>query len=167
MAIIYRDQPIDPHSRATRKDNLEVLRKLGMELVALPDGKFARLDLPDAVRDVVAEARRLTAPDARRRHLLHVQARLDECDEEQLARCLNFVERAPTPPKANAEAPLAASLIDGGDHELFALSARFDTTQLQTLRQAVRRARKDLEKGKSRAAAVAAIAACIGTLLPA
>lgn len=166
--MIHRDQPIDPNSRATRKDNLEVLRKLAMTIVALPDGKFSRLDLPEPVRAAIAEARRLTAPDARRRHLLHARARLDECDPEQLEKCINLVERAPlaTPPAQPVETGLAASLLDGGDEELFALSSRFDVTELQTLRNVVRRARKELQKGKTRAVCVKSVADCLGTLTP-
>lgn len=160
------NQPAEPVSisRTQRKIDLEVLSKLGASLIELPAGKFVKLDLPESLREILVEARRMTSVTARQRHLRHIKLELDRCDVNQIRIKLAQIDRLPAEPKVTAqpavptaESTLASSLMEGGDAAVFALSSSYDPSDLQTLRQAVRRARKDLEQGKTREASVEAI----------
>ena len=59
-------------SKTRRKREMLALQELGVELVELPDEQLAALDLPDALRDAVAQARSITRFEARRRQLQYI-----------------------------------------------------------------------------------------------
>lgn len=68
------DQDDDlPVSKTRRKQAMEELQVLGEELVALPADHVKRIDIPDGLRQAVAEAQRMTRHDeARRRQLQYI-----------------------------------------------------------------------------------------------
>jgi ribosomal 50S subunit-associated protein YjgA (DUF615 family) len=76
---------------------------------------------------------------------------------------LDGAAAAPKPEPTEADR-LAQELLDGGDPAVFALASRYDAAQLQTLRQAVRQARKQRDAGKAPGACVLGIARCLSTL---
>jgi len=64
--------PEQPTSKTRRKKEMLALQELGVELVGLADEQLAALDLPEALRDAITEARRITGFEARRRHLQYI-----------------------------------------------------------------------------------------------
>lgn len=158
--------PGDEISRAERKREIDLVRKFAVTLADLPQGKLAKLDIPDELRVALTEARRLTDFNAKRRQMQVVVAALDASNITQIRLNLVRIDSMPAhahapvvPPSPHAE--LAGQLLDGGDADVFALSTRFNSSDLQTLRQSVRKARKDLDAHKPRDAAVAGIVACL------
>jgi ribosome-associated protein len=59
-------------SKTRRKQEMLELQELGVELVALDDGALDALELPDALRDAVVQARSITRFEARRRQLQYI-----------------------------------------------------------------------------------------------
>lgn len=157
-------------TRTQRKIDLEKLRQLAWTIIDLPAGKFDKLPLPDELRDAMIECRRLTDLNARRRQLQFIQSIIDTCDcaiiERDLAR-IDWIA-APAAPvvSPSPEAILADSLLAGGDAAVFALAETYHQTDLQTLRQAVRKAQKNLAAGQARPPLVLTISGCIARLDP-
>lgn len=61
-----------PISKTRRKTEMLELQELGVELVGLDDEQLAALDLPEALRDAVVQARSITRFEARRRQLQYI-----------------------------------------------------------------------------------------------
>lgn len=61
-----------PISKTQRKRQVLALQDLGVELVALNEERLAMIELPEALRDAVLEARRITTHEARRRQLQYI-----------------------------------------------------------------------------------------------
>lgn len=59
-------------SKTRRKKDVHALQDLGTELVALSEERLATIELPERLRDAVAEARRITGFEARRRQLQYI-----------------------------------------------------------------------------------------------
>lgn len=160
----------DRPSRAQIKAELGRIKDFCWVLVELPAGKLSKLDLPDDVRAVVNEARRLTSPPALNRQVQVIKQYLQELDWKAMRRDLEEVEHGrkivakPVKPQNDAHRALAGALLDGGDEALFALTERYEREGLQTLRQVLRQERKGLEKGRTRDAALTAIALAVGAL---
>ena len=77
-------------SKTKRKAAMDALQDLGVILVGLPKDKLAKLDLPEALRDAVNEAKRITSNGATRRQMQYIGKLMREVDtepiKEQLAR---------------------------------------------------------------------------------
>jgi ribosome-associated protein len=61
-----------PISKTQRKKNMLALQELGVALVALSDDQLAEVELPEALRDAVLEARRITDFEGRRRQMQYI-----------------------------------------------------------------------------------------------
>jgi ribosome-associated protein len=162
------DLPPAPPSKTQRKNDAHGLRKLGEELVDLPAGKLAKLELPDDLRAAVEEARRLGSRPARNRQLQIVGRLMEDVDAAALRAAIRAVDHMPKAagarragPPAHRVGELAQSLLDGGDAAVFALAERYTREQLQTLRQAVRQAQKKLQGGADRAVAGKLVTDCL------
>lgn len=59
-------------SKTRRKKEMLELQELGVALTGLGDEQLDGLELPDALRDAVVEARRITQFEARRRQLQYI-----------------------------------------------------------------------------------------------
>ena len=59
-------------SKTRRKKQVHALQDLGAELVELNEEQLAALELPEALRDAVMEARGITRFEARRRQLQYI-----------------------------------------------------------------------------------------------
>jgi len=62
----------DTPSKTRRKHEMLELQELGVELTSLDDQALRALDLPEALLDAVAQARRITKHEARRRQLQYI-----------------------------------------------------------------------------------------------
>lgn len=62
----------DPLSKSQRKRDMDELQEIGAALVELNDQQLASVEMPENLRDAVAEARRLRTHEARRRQLQYI-----------------------------------------------------------------------------------------------
>ena len=153
-------------SKTEKKRELDRLKIFADQLVALPSGRLARLELPDDVKRSLTEARRTESRSALKRQLAHLSGLLEGVDVGAIKDVLQAMDHGLPKPKA-APAPenkVAAGLLDGGDQELFALTERYAHGELQMLRQAVRQAKKQLNGSGPRAAALKVITSCLARL---
>lgn len=67
-------------SKTRRKQAMHALQDLGAELVALSSERLASLELPEALREAVDEARRIKGFEARRRQLQYIGRLMREVD---------------------------------------------------------------------------------------
>jgi ribosome-associated protein len=81
------DDPELP-SKSELKRQSRGLQDLGDELVALPAAELAALELPDALRDAVETARRITSHGARVRQRLYIGKLLRHADVEPIRQAL-------------------------------------------------------------------------------
>ncbi len=76
-------------SKTRRKKQMTALQDVGKELVALSPEQLARIEMPDALREAIADARRFTKHEARRRQLQYIGRLMRDIDAgpiiEQLA----------------------------------------------------------------------------------
>jgi len=156
-------------SKTKRKSELDELRRFGEEIVGLSPGYLARLNLPDELRQAVNEARRLKVHGARKRQLLTIGRLMESVDADAIRADfvgLTHPQRAPvaSPRELTETERLAEQLVTEGDVAVFALTERYGREDLQTLRQAVRLARKQVADGTARSVAAKAVAACLARL---
>ncbi len=59
-------------SKSQRKRDMDELQEIGAALIELNDQQLASVDMPENLRDAVAEARRLRTHEARRRQLQYI-----------------------------------------------------------------------------------------------
>jgi len=135
-------------SKSQRKRDMTALQDLGEELVLLKPERLARLDLPDNLRDAVAQARRITSHEGRRRQLQYIGRLMRGVDSTPIAAAL-----AAWRGEAGAETAQLHLLEDwrrrllADDGALAALctahTAALAPDTLQRLRTLVRAARKE------------------------
>lgn len=157
----YTSNPVmDQPSRAEMKRRMDRLQDLGKRLTELSSGKLARIDLPEKLRRAVDEARRITAMGAIRRQIQYIGRIMEEFDTAIIARDLREIDLTPAaagrvavPAEKSPATVMAEELLDGGDEILFGTYAeRFDRSQIQQMRQALRHALKSIASGKDRSA---------------
>ncbi len=78
------EEDFERPSKSSRKRAMHALQDLGEQLVALSPERLARVPLPDAVRDAVREARRITAHGARRRQMQFIGRLMRSVDPEPI-----------------------------------------------------------------------------------
>ena len=72
MDTPQEEDELEPISKSEIKRQMIALQKLGEELVALPDSKLDKLDLPETLRDAINAAKRITAHGGLRRQLQYI-----------------------------------------------------------------------------------------------
>lgn len=143
------DDPPEAPSKTRRKQEMHALQEIGERLVELNKDRLAQLNLPESLLDAVAEAKRLTRHEARRRQMQYlgklmrtvdaapIRAKMDEWNNitrNQAAR-FHLVERWRERLLAEPNAL----------NELIGEYAQADIRQIRTL---IRNAHKEAEQGK-------------------
>ena len=134
-------------SRTELKRESDELQDLGKELLTLRNDLFNRLGLPDKLADALAEARRITNFEGKRRQMQYVgklMRKLDEATVEAVREALSEQRSGP------ARETLALHQAEHWRDELIARDgaqaewiAQFPDTDMQQMRALVRQARKD------------------------
>lgn len=75
-------------SKSQRKRDMHALQDLGAELVALSDERLAQVDLPEALRDAVTEARRIKDFEGRRRQLQYIGKLMRDIEADPIRKTL-------------------------------------------------------------------------------
>ncbi len=149
-----KPQPIDAAiadngerpSKSELKRQMQALQRLGEQLVELNRDQFARLDLPDELREAVDFAHRVTSHEARRRHMQYLGKLMRQVDADAIRSALERVtgeSRAAVSLMHRAETWRDRLLDD--DHALTAFIAEHPDADVQWLRTSIRTARRERE----------------------
>jgi len=134
-----------PPSKSQRKRDMTALQRLGARLVELPAEQLDRLELPEALRDALGFARKVTSHEGRRRHMQYIGKLMRTVDPEPIQRALDDAtgsSRAAVARMHQAEAWRERLIADDDAlTELVAEHARLDVQQLRALVRAARRER--------------------------
>ena len=137
----------DEATRTDLKRASTELQKLGEDLLTLRADLMARLDLSEKLVDAVAEAKRITNFEGKRRQMQYIGKLMRGLDDEQLnavRAALN--EQLNGSAEDNLRLHQAESWRDrmvAGDEAVGEWIAQFPGTDIQQLRSLVRQARKD------------------------
>ena len=144
-------------SRSQRKREALQVFELAEALVALDEGALARIPMPDELRDLVRDSRRVTSHIARKRQLQFLAKNMRRSED-----ALPAIEQALQAHSAQHRGESALlhrierwreRLIHEGDEALEALLHEFPAGDRQQLRTLARRAKQELEGNKAPAAA--------------
>lgn len=133
-------------SKTERKRQMHALQTLGVQLVELSRDQFARLDLPDELREAVDFAHRVKGHEARRRHMQYLGKLMRRADADAIRAALERVtgeSRAAVSLMHQAEGWRDRLLDD--DEALTAFIAEHPGAETQWLRSAIRAARRERE----------------------
>lgn len=140
------DTDYGPSRSQQRREALAVLELAG-QLVELPPTRLAKLDLPDDVRDEIANVRRIASHIARKRQLAFLAKLMRRHDDEAFAAVRAELgenrdkQRQETAAMHRIEALRERLLGDDGDAALSALLAEHPQVDRQHLRSLIRQAR--------------------------
>lgn len=133
-------------SKSARKRHMHDLQDLGQELTELPASRVDALDLPESLRDALAEFRRTRSHEGRRRQMQLIGKLMRQADEEPIREAVAAFKLG------SAKETLALHHAERWREELLASDdaltrwiAEFPGTDVQQLRSLVRAARKDAQ----------------------
>lgn len=151
-APVEHDAELEPDEGAGRpsksalKRQMHDLQALGQELLDLPESRAARLDLPEPLRDALAEYRRTRSHEGRRRQLQFIGKLMRQADEGPIREAIAAYKLG------SAQETLALHEAERWREELLADDGaatrwlnRFPDTDAQQLRSLLRAARKDAQ----------------------
>lgn len=139
------DDAVRP-SKTERKRQMHDLQALGVQLVELSHEQFARLDMPDELREAVDFAHRVKGREARRRHMQYLGKLMRRVDADAIRAALHTVtgeSRAAVSLMHRAEVWRDRLLDD--DEALTAFIGAYPNAETQWLRSAIRAARHERE----------------------
>ncbi len=87
--------PREPPSKTRLKRQMHELQRLGERLAALAPAQLARIELPEALREQIELARRITAREALRRQLQYVGRLMRQADADAIRAALAEVTGKP------------------------------------------------------------------------
>ena len=138
---------LSPSRSQKRREALAVF-DLGEKLVELTDSQLTKVPMPDALRDLVRDSRRITAPVARKRQLQFLAKHMRREEDETL----DAIRRALDHDRNDARKETAElhrfeamreRLIEGGDAALAELIDAHPHADRQHLRQLARNAKEE------------------------
>jgi ribosome-associated protein len=138
-----------PLSKTRRKKDMHALQALGEALVELKPGQLASLDLPEMLRDAIADARRVPTFEGRRRQMQYIGRLMRDVDPEPIAQRLALIRQGRKQENAlQHEIERWRERLLAEDEALTQLAAAhpgIDTQQLHTL---IRNARREAVRGQ-------------------
>ena len=142
----------DEASKTDLKRESTELQKLGEDLLTLGGARLQGLDLDEKLVDAVAEARRITDFEGRRRQLQFIGKLMRKCDPATLDAIRTALDAQHSGPAAETlalhEAERWRDRLVADDGALGEWIAAQPDTDAQQLRALVRQARKDLKAGR-------------------
>jgi ribosome-associated protein len=136
-------------SKTQQKRAMLELQALGVALVALPQARLSAMQLPAALAAAIAEARRMTRHEAKRRQLQYIGKLMRSIDAEPIREQLAAL-RGESAQAAAQHRRLEdwRSRLLADDGALTAFAEEFPRADLQALRAAIRNARKEQAASK-------------------
>lgn len=138
-------QQDDLPSKTRRKQAMHALQALGAELVDLPKARTDAIGLPDALNRALADARRFTAHEARRRQIQYIGRLMRDIDPEPIRAALERFHG-----KSRAEAARLKlierwrSRLLEDDAALTEYASVHTQADIQALRTLIRNARREI-----------------------
>lgn len=131
-------------SKSQRKREMTALQQLGERLVDLSTERLAQLPLDDKLRDAIAEARRITAREGRRRQMQYIGRLMRQADSETIAHQLRMWDEGAHSENARFHEieRWRERLLDSDTH-LTEFLSRHPGADAQHLRSLIRAARKE------------------------
>jgi ribosome-associated protein len=142
-------EEVGPPSKTQLKAEADEKQALGEALLTLRADLMARLDLPDKLRDAIADAKKITNFEGKRRQMQFIGKLMRPLDPEPIREAIN--EQA----NGSADLTLALHLAEqwrdkliADDNALGTWLSEHPDTDSQQLRALVRQARKDAKPEK-------------------
>jgi ribosome-associated protein len=132
-------------SKSQLKREMTALQQLGAELVELPRERLAKIDMPERLREAIADAQRITKHEARRRQMQYIGKLMREVDPAPLREALDEIKGVSAAANARQHRleKLRARLME--DEAAFNELARdYPAADIQHLRQLRRNALKEI-----------------------
>ena len=156
---MYPTDPLDPNqdpesdeppSKSQKKRDMTALQDLGAALVELPADRLSKLEMPDALRLAITEARRMTKHEARRRQMQYIGKLMRSADAAPLQAAVDSVRGASAAESARLHRleRLRQRLLDDERGALEEIAAAHPGADLQQLRQLRRNTLKEREQDK-------------------
>ncbi|QXZ10333.1 DUF615 domain-containing protein [Comamonas sp. Y33R10-2] len=146
-------------TRTDLKRESDALQDLGKELLTLRSDLFKRLQISEQLVDALAEAKRITNFEGKRRQMQYVGKLMRKLTDEQLNSVKQALEEqrngSPTEKMSLQVSEQWRDRLVLEDDALAIWLEHFPETDVQQLRSLIRQSRKDLEKAKADAAAAA------------
>lgn len=134
-------------SKSQRKREAQELLNLAKDLISMPESRLDRLPMEQALRDEIEFARSIRAHGARKRQLMTVGKMLRRRDNEALLEAVHNFDRKDR--QANARFHQVEAwrerLLEGDDQDLSELLEQAPGANVQTLRQLIRNAKKEIK----------------------
>lgn len=138
-------------SKSQRKREANELLDLAKHLIAMTESRFKKLPLDQDLREEVEFARSIKAHGARKRQLMTVGKMLRRRDNEELLDAVNNFDQKTR--QVNARFHLVEAwrdrLVEGSNEVLTELLEQTPDANVQTLRQLIRNAKKEVQLKKS------------------
>jgi ribosome-associated protein len=138
-------------SKTDLKRESEEVQKLGEQLLTLRQGLFDRLELPEKLVEALAETKRITNFEGRRRQLQYVGKLMRGLEDQELQAIRDALDEQH---KGSARDALALHEAEkwrddlvAGDEAVQRWIEKFPGTDTQQLRALVRQARKETQPG--------------------
>jgi len=137
-------------SKSQRKRDALELKSLAAQLIGLSKARLAVVPLDDSVREAVEEARQIRSHVARKRQLQFIAKLLRRTDATEIFETIdsfNNEARQLTARQHRSEA-WRDFLLDSGDAALGQLLEKRHDADAQSIRQQLRNAQREAERGK-------------------
>ena len=140
---------VTPVSKTKRKKEMHELQALGTELVALPEAQLAQIEMPEALREAVLEARRIKAHEGKRRQLQYIGRLMRDIDPAPIRERLDALAGYSAQEAARHKRleQLREKLL-ADDTALTDFVTAHAGADLQELRTLIRNARREQKEGK-------------------
>ena len=147
----YPDRP----SKSQIKREMQHLQELGEQLSKLSPEALAKIAIADALRDAIAEHRRLKGREALRRHRQYIGRLMRDEDAGAIEQALEAAQSGSVEEKRRLHLTeqWRDRLLERGDSALADFLAEFPGADRQHLRQLLRTAAQEQARGKPPAAA--------------
>src|SRR5690554_1373780 len=141
-------------SKSALKREMTELQKFGQQLIDMSDSRRAQIPLSEEMRDAIALYQRLTQREARRRQLQFIGKQMRREDSDAIRAALTRFEQQDQQFRQHFHRleALRDQLIRDGDPALAGLLDEHPQLDRQMLRQMIRQARQEAERGKPPAA---------------
>jgi ribosome-associated protein len=142
-------------SKSQRKREANELLGLAKELISMPESRLKKMPMDEDLREEIEFARNIRAHGARKRQLMTVGKMLRKRDNEELLNAVNGVDQKNRQVNARFHHIEAwrDSLVEGDDQQLSDFLDKCPGINVQTLRQLIRSAKKEVKLGKAPSAA--------------
>jgi ribosome-associated protein len=138
-----------PVSKTRRKQEMHELQALGAALVELTEAQLRGLELDEDLRRAVAEARRITSHEARRRQMQYIGRLMRDVDPAPIRARLEAIEGGSAESTArHKRLEQLRERLRGDDAALTGFHASHPGADAQALRTLIRNARREQKEGR-------------------